>query len=274
MANGTTKLQVEGRIERATDNPVFRGLARSGFAASGLIQLLVGWIAIQVALQHSSTRADQSGALSDVAKAPGGMVLLWIAAIGALALTVWLVISGALQHGVDRKDTWGSRIQDWGKAVVYLVIGLTALRYAMGGTSNSANSSRKGSATVLSLPGGPVLLGIVGLAVIALGLYLVQYGIRRKFLKGINVPRGTTGRVTITLGRIGYAARGIAIAIVGVLFVAAAFTHDAQKATGLDGALKAFVQVPFGRIVLVVIGLGWIASGVYTFIRVKQARLN
>jgi hypothetical protein len=274
MANGMTKLRVEGGLERATDNPVFRGLARSGFAASGLIQVLVGWIAIQVALQHSNTRADQSGALSDVAKSPGGMVLLWIAAIGALALTLWLVISGALQHGQDRKDTWGSRLRDWAKAVVYLVIGLTALRYAMGGNSNSASTSRKGSATVLGLPGGPVLLGIAGFLVIGLGLYLVQYGIRRKFVKGINVPRGTAGRVTITLGRIGYAARGIAIGVVGILFVAAAFAHNAEKATGLDGALKAFVQVPFGRVVLVVIGLGWIASGLYTFIRVKQARLN
>jgi hypothetical protein len=275
MANSAmAKQNVEGRLVRATDNPVFRVLARAGFAASGLIQLLVGWIAIQVALQHSNTRADQSGALSDVAKSPGGIVLLWIAAIGALALALWLVISGVLHHDPDRKARWGSRVRDWGKAVLYLAIGLTALRFAMGGTSNSARSSRKGTATVLALPGGPVLLGILGLAVVALGIYLVVYGIRRKFVRGINVPSGRAGQVTVTLGRIGYAARGVAIGAVGVLFVVAAFTQDAQKSTGLDGALKGFVQLPFGRVVLILIGIGWIASGIYTFIRAKQARLD
>ena len=114
--------QAEQQARRARANPVLRGLARGGYLASGLIQLIVGVIAIEVALHRTSSSADQSGALADLAKAPGGPVLLWIVTVGALALALWLAIAGALEHGTDGKDTWGRRIRDWAKAVVYAAI--------------------------------------------------------------------------------------------------------------------------------------------------------
>src|SRR5947209_10085919 len=117
-------------VRRATRNPVFRGLARGGFVASGLVQLLVGVITIEVAMRHSGTSADQSGALGDLARAPGGPLLLWVVTIGSFALALWLIVSGALATGPDSKTRWGHRVRDWGKAVVYLAIGFTALRFA------------------------------------------------------------------------------------------------------------------------------------------------
>jgi len=266
--------QAEQRARRVRANPVVRGLARGGFLASGLIQLLVGVIAIEVALHRSSSSADQSGALSDLAKAPGGPVLLWVVTVGALALALWLVIAGVLERGTDGKDTWGRRVRDWAKAVVYAAIGLSALRFAMGGTASSTGSTRKGSQDLLAAPGGPVLLGIVGVGIVVLGAFLVHRGAAKRFLKTIRVPSGTAGRVTVVLGQVGYIARGVAIGAVGVLLVVAAFTADPKRATGLDGALKAFAGLPFGAVLLVLIGLGWIAGGVYTVIRAKQAVLD
>lgn len=266
--------EVERHARQATRNPVFRGFARGGFVASGIVQLLVGVIAIAVALHRSGSSADQSGALGDLARAPGGPLLLWIVTIGSLALGLYLIVSGFLATGRDAKHRWSSRIEDWGKAVVYVAIGLTALRFALGGSSSSTRSSRQGSADILRLPGGPVLLGVVGIGIVVLGGYLVYRGIAKKFVETVRVPSGTAGRATVVLGQVGYAARGVAIAVVGVLFVVAAFTADPQKASGLDGALKAFVALPFGAVLLVVIGLGWIASGVYTILRARLARLD
>jgi hypothetical protein len=266
--------QAGQQARRVRANPVVRGLARAGFLASGLLQLLVGVIAIEVALHRTSSSPDQSGALSDLAKAPGGPVLLWVVTIGSLALALWLVVAGALERGTDTKDTWGRRLRDWAKAVVYGAIGLTALRFAMGGTSSSSNSARKGSQDLLDAPGGPVLLGLVGVLIVVLGGFLVYRGAAKRFVKTIRVPRGPAGRVTIVLGQVGYIARGVAIAAVGVLLVVAASTADPKRATGLDGALKAFAALPFGAVLLVLIGLGWIAGGVYTVIRAKQAVLD
>jgi hypothetical protein len=260
--------------DRITNNSVFRGIARLGFATSGLLQLLVGVIAVQVALSGSRQQSDQSGALSDVAKTPGGVVVLWIGAIGCLALALWFVVQAVLRRHPEAKERWKIRARDLGKAVVYLVIGLTALRFALGGSSDSASSQRKGTATLLGVPGGPVLVALVGVVVIVVGGFLAYRGWKKRFVEELVVPTGTAGRVTLWLGEVGYLARGIAVVAVGLLFVAAAVTADPKRASGLDGALKAFADLPFGKVVLLVIALGWIASGIYMFVRAWRARMR
>ncbi|WP_233551234.1 DUF1206 domain-containing protein [Amnibacterium setariae] len=199
-------------------------------------------------------------------------MLVWIAAVGGLAL--WLLVDGLLQRRDDAKDTWRERLKSWGKAVVHAAVGVTALRVALGAGGSSSRSSRQGSATLLGLPGGQVLLILVGVAVVVIGGLLVRRGVTARFTETIRVPAGDRGRAVVALGRVGYVARGVAIAMVGVLFVAAAVRTDPGAASGLDGALRAFAGLPFGRVVLVAIGVGWIASGVYSVVRARLARLH
>jgi Domain of Unknown Function (DUF1206) len=148
------------------------------------------------------------------------------------------------------------------------------LRVALGSGKSSSASSKQGSATVLDLPGGPVLLAIAGLVVVGIGVALIVQGVTKRFEKSIRVPPGDRGRLVVVLGQLGYSARGAAIAVVGVLFVVAAVRSDPGAATGLDGALRAFAGLPFGRVVLALIGAGWIASGVYSILRARLARLD
>jgi hypothetical protein len=271
-AQGEDRAQADA--ERFKDNPVFRGAARLGFATSGLLQLLVGVIAVQVALSHSSQHSDQSGALADVAKTPGGIVVLWIGAVGGIALALWFVVQAFLRREPEPKDRWKTRAKDAGKALVYLVIGIAALRFALGGRTDSAGSSQKGTATLLDVPGGPVLVTLLGLVVVVIGGFLVWRGWSKRFTEELVVPAGTAGRATVLLGQVGYLARGLAVAVVGVLFVVAVFTADPKKASGLDGALKSFADLPFGKVVLLVVALGWIASGLYFFVRAWRASMR
>jgi Domain of Unknown Function (DUF1206) len=259
---------------RLSDNPLFRATARLGFATSGLLQLLVGVIAVQVALHGGGQQSDQSGAFGGIAKTPGGAVVLWIGVVGCFALALWFVVQAFLRREPQPKDRWKERARDLGKAVLYLVIGFTALQFAVGGSSNSASSERKGTASVLDLPGGAVLVTLVGVVVIVIGAFLAYRGWSKRFTEELVVPTGTAGRVTVALGQIGYLARGVAVVMVGILFVVAAFTADPKKAGGLDGALKAFAALPSGKVVLLVIAFGWIASGIYTFVRAWRASMR
>jgi uncharacterized membrane protein len=260
--------------EQIKNNPAFRTAARVGFATSGLLQLLVGVIAVQVALSGSGQKSDQSGAFGDIAKTPGGGVVLWIAVVGSFALALWFVVHAALRREPEPKDRWKKRAADLGKTVLYAVIGVTALRFAIGGGSNSSGSEQKGTATLLGAPGGALLVTLVGLIVIAIGGYLAYRGWTKKFTQELDVPSGTAGRATVVLGQVGYLARGAAVVVIGILFVVAAFTADPKKASGLDGALKAFADLPFGKVVLLVVALGWVASGIYTFVRAWRARMQ
>ncbi|MBC7761348.1 MAG: DUF1206 domain-containing protein, partial [Candidatus Saccharibacteria bacterium] len=135
------------------------------------------------------------------------------------------------------------------------------------------NSASDASAQLLSAPGGVVVLMLAGLGVLAIAVYFVRKGALKKFTSDISVPSGATGRAIVTVGVVGYVAKGIALGVVGALIVLAAVTLDPSKSTGLDGALKSLIALPYGGIILATISIGLIAYGVYCFARAWRARL-
>ncbi|RJT88932.1 DUF1206 domain-containing protein [Cryobacterium melibiosiphilum] len=251
-----------------------QALARLGYAVNGLLHILIAGIAIAVALGGSGGEsADQSGALGQLASSPGGVFVLWTVVVGLAALGLWLLLSAFLLKGGDPKKKWSHRASEIGKAVVYFLLAATASTFASGGSTSSSASASDASAQLLAAPGGVVLLVVVGLGVLAIAVYFVQKGARQKFTEDISVPGGTTGRAIIALGVVGYVAKGIALAVVGVLVVIAAVTLDPSKSSGLDGALKSLIALPYGGLVLGTISVGLMAYGGYCFARAWRARL-
>ncbi|MEV5041403.1 DUF1206 domain-containing protein [Microbacterium sp. LMI1x-1-1.1] len=250
-------------------------LARAGFAASGVVHIIVGLIAVSLALGLSGGgQADQSGALAQLAAAPGGVFLLWAATIGLAALGLWHLLSAFLDRSAsDGKERAVHIVKNASKGVVYLVIAFSAGTFAAGGSTSSAGSTRSLTADLLSTPGGVFLVVAIGLVVIGIAGYLVFKGATRRFERDLSLPSGTAGRGVRILGTVGYIARGVAFAGVGVLFLVGAATNDPEKSTGLDGALRSFAELPAGKILLVLIGAGWIAYGVYAFFRARYTRL-
>lgn len=269
MNTRTTSREAARKVQ---DSRGLEVLVRVGYAASGLIHLLLGSLAIQVAFRRGG-ESDQSGAFTQIAKLPIGGAILWITVVGMFALALWLLIQAALGIGSSSRKRWSRSLQSAGKAVAYGALGATALTFARGGRSSSSSSTRHASSTLLSLPGGQILLGLVGLGALAIGGYLVVKGVRQRFTRDIAVPGGRAHRPVIVLGVVGYVAKGIAIAVVGVLFVVAAVTVDPDQATGLDGAVRSLAALPFGQVLLVAIGLGLIAFGLYTFVRARLAHV-
>jgi hypothetical protein len=259
-------------VRTIENSPALEVLVRVGFAASGLIHLLLGYLAIQVALHHGG-ESDQSGAFAQIAKLPIGGAVLWVSVVGMFALALWLLVQGVLGIGASSKQRWVRSLVPVGKAVAYGALGATALVYARGGTSSSTSSTRSASSTLLGLPGGQLLLALVGLGAVGIGGYFVAKGVRQRFTRDIRVPGGDARRPVIVLGVTGYVAKGIAVAIAGVLFVVAAVTVDPKQATGLDGALRSLASLPFGQVLLIAVAVGLIAFGLYTFVRARFAHL-
>lgn len=268
----STRANVSRAANKAGDSKALNILARVGFAASGLVHLLLGYLAIRVAFDKQG-ESDQSGALAEVAKLPGGTIVLWVVVIGLFALGLWLVIQAVLGIGSASKKRWVRSLVAVGKAAAYIALGVTALAFAMGQSSSSSDSTQQASATILSLPGGQILLVVVGLVAAGVGGYFIFKGVTRKFEEDLSIPSGTPGKVARIMGVVGYVAKGIAVVVVGILFIVAAVTVDPEKSTGLDGALKSLAELPFGVVILVAVGLGLIAYGLYTFVRARYARL-
>jgi len=271
--NTPSGTQAKQAADDAQDSTAVRTLARFGYAANGLVHILIGVIALQVA-QGGGGSADQSGALGALSSSPGGTVVLWVCTVGLFGLALWGILEAFLvAKGDTELKKWGSRLKEAAKAVVYAALGVTALRFAMGDGSSSSQSSKSASAQLLSAPGGVVLLVLVGVVVLAVGGVFVYRGVSKKFLENIAEPGGTAGTVVTWLGIVGYTAKGIVLGALGVLLIVAAVKHDPEQAGGLDEALKSLTELPFGVFLLGFVALGLIAYGVYCFARARWPRL-
>jgi lysylphosphatidylglycerol synthetase-like protein (DUF2156 family) len=256
----------------AQDSTAFRTVARIGYVVLGILHIIIGVIAASVAT-GSGGEADQGGALEQIRNAPLGTLLLWFIVLGLFALAIWQITEAFLERNSDTKKKWGYRAKYVGTAIIYLAIAGTALVFALGGQSDSSQSSESFTAQLLATPGGIFLLVLVGLLVAGIGLAFIVRGVRRSFEKYLDLPDGVAEKGIVTFGVVGYVAKGIAIAVTGALFIVAAWTHDPQKAGGLDAGLHALAQLPIGTIILWVVGAGLIIYGVYCFARARYSRM-
>ncbi|WAC67565.1 DUF1206 domain-containing protein [Microbacterium sp. SL75] len=259
--------------DKAQDSTAFRVAARVGYVVLGLLHLLIGVIAVSLATGSGGDSADQSGALQQVAEAPAGKVLLWVVVVGLVALAVWQVVDAVAERDPDEKKRWAHRAKYVGTAVAYGAIAVTGFTIVSGGQSDSSQSSRTLSAQLLAMPGGIVLLVVVGLAVAVIGVAFVVRGVTKAFMKNLSSPGGTAGRGIRTFGMIGYVAKGIAVGVAGVLFIVAAFSHDPNAAGGIDSALRSLASLPFGQVVLWLVGAGLVVYGLFCFARARYARM-
>jgi hypothetical protein len=265
----------ERRVRRATDNRVLRGVARSGYLASGLLRVLIGWLALLLAAHVAGPGPGTSGAFSVLASVTGGVVLLALVAAANLALFAWLMVQGLLHEDTHRLEQWRQRSVYWGRGVVYGAIGVTAAGFALGAHREGDRGEQEAGRQLLELPGGAVVLALIGGTVVVIGGSMMWIGLAFRFVRTIRLPAGTAPRwAVLVLGVVGYAAMGATILVVGGFLVIAAFTSDVSRVGGLDAVLEGFTTGPFGRGVLVAIGAGWIVAGVYALLRARLARLD
>jgi hypothetical protein len=255
---------------------VLEAVARLGLVAYGVLHLLIGWLAVQLARGSGRTDADQTGALQTVAGTPGGTVLLWLIGLGMLSLALWQAGEVLLWwHGLlDPEHRWRTAFvcaKCLAKAAVYGVLGLTGLLFALGLEYEADERLRDLTDETLLIPGGAVLVGGVAAGVVAVGVYTFVRGLTGGFMKDIDLPAAPDRwePVIEAVGRVGYVAKGIAFGLVGVLLWRAATTADVSTATGLDGAMTAIASVSAGPWLLGTVAAGFAAFGGYALARAR-----
>lgn len=269
MTSSPRSHSVRGTARSAVDHPALEWMARAGFVMNGVLHLLIGWIAIRIATGSGGGEASNSGALAQIASAPGGQFLLWAGAVAFLALGIWQVIEAILGS-----EETSDRVKAGAKAVVYLALGATTARFASGGSSSDSETASGTTAGLLGSGIGKVALVVAGLVVIGVGGYHVYKGATKKFVEDLErTGGGNVGKAMIISGQLGYIAKGVALAILGGLVIAAVVTADPEKAGGLDAALRTVGEQPFGQILLVVTGVGIALYGVYSLGRARYGRM-
>ena len=248
-------------------------LVRAGLVAYGVVHLLLAWLTVQLALGDHSQEASTSGAMSELAQQPFGKALVWAVAVGMYLLVLWRLIEAVFGHRSEQGWTRVGKVAaSLLKAAIYGALAVTATKVALGSGGSGGSGSDSMTATLMSKPGGQWLVALVGVAIIGYAAHVAWRGWSEKFAENLETEGklGMSGAAYLLLGQVGHIGKGVALAIVGGLFVYAGVTHQSGKSGGLDEALTKVLQQPFGQVLLCAIALGFLCYGLYCFARARH----
>jgi hypothetical protein len=277
MAMAGAEQQARDSVRKAS--PWLVGLGRLGHAAKGVVYLLVGVLAVQVALGRGGETTDNKGALTRIAEAPFGKFLLIAMAIGIAGYALWRMLQALLDTDGEGSDAEGiaKRAGYAGSAVIYTGLALSAVQLLrMGNAGESGTQSAQSwTAQLMEKPFGQWLVAIAGLLVIGIGGYQIYKGYKATFREDLELGAiGATEENWVTrLGRIGHIARGIVFGVIGIFLIVAALQANPGEARGIDGALATLAQQSFGPWLLGAVAIGFVAYGLYMFAEARYRRM-
>ncbi len=256
-------------------------LARLGYAIKGVVYLVIGLLAIQLAAGAGGKVTDQKGALQTISALPFGKFLMIVVTIGLIGFALWSFIQAIFDTEHKGKDAKGiiGRVGYVLVGVGYATVAYGAFQFVttsqIGGKGSTANT-QNWTALLLKQPFGVALVVIVGLIVLAVAGYLFVKAYKARFQYRLNLSgvSAQMRRWVISMGRFGYAALGVVFTIIGLFLVVAAFQRNAHEAKGLDGALQELAHQPFGTFLLGIVALGLVAYGVYSFVEARYRRVG
>ena len=263
------KVEVKRAGKKAAFSPLMEALTRFGYGVRGLIYIVMGLLAVQVALGKGGALASPQGAIAAIGKQPAGMILLWVVLVGIIAYALWGVVRAVfdpLQKGNDTKGLlarFGFLVSAFG----YAILVWPTYGYITGKSQTASGSqTQKFIASIMAMPLGRWAIGILGLAVLLGGLYQIYLGFKADFDRQFQTYALTPEEVKLAtdVGRFGTSSRGVVFALVGGLITLAAYQANPSQPIGMDTALATLMHQPYGIWLLGVIAVGLVAFGFYS----------
>ncbi|OJF98197.1 hypothetical protein AX761_12640 [Rhizobium sp. 58] len=257
------------------NHSAFQWLARAGYAARGIVYVLVAGLALLSSF--GGGKPDSKSALQVVLQQPLGRIWLGVIAIGLLGFIAWRLaqtFANADGHPSTLKG-FGIRFGMLISAVVHCSLALYAANLALGVGSQDGTSSGEAelSASLIAQPFGRYLLASVGFAVVGAGIAQIIKGASHGYRKYLDIP-STAGTAINFICVYGLTARGLVFAISGVFFLYASYAVNPDQAGGLSDAMAWVRQLPFGALLYSAVAIGLLAFGLYGFVEAAYRRIN
>ncbi|GKQ35620.1 DUF1206 domain-containing protein [Streptomyces sp. A012304] len=262
-----------GRVgaERAARGSATQGAARAGLAARGVIYLLVGALALQIAFgENKNQQADRQGALAELSDKPFGSVLLWALGIGLVGMALWRLSEVVFGSVGPEGRSARKRLLALARCAFYGFVAYSVLAFAAGsggGGGSSDEQSRDVTARLLEMPAGQWIVGAAGAAVVVAGVWIGARALLRKYRDKMRMGEMSPAvrRLVDVTGVAGGAARGLVFAAAGAFAVRAAVDYQPDQAKGLDDTLRSFADTPVGPGLLACVAAGLVLFGVFSF---------
>lgn len=253
-------------------------VAKTGYAARGIIYIIIGSLALLKAFGNGGESAGSKDALAKLLQAPGGIAMLWVMAAGLVSYSLWRFCQAVLDaddHGTDGKGLTVrggllvSSLSHLGLAAYcgYLAVSQAESEDGGGGTKQSL------VAKALGWPGGRWLVVFVGLCIIGAGIAHAAKARKEKYEKHFVIDHDTMKKLE-PVCKFGLYCRSVVFAIIGGMFLYAAFTQDPDDAGGLKEVLNATSQQAFGTALLAVMAAGLFAFGLYSIFEAIYRKID
>ncbi|MER7950597.1 DUF1206 domain-containing protein [Streptomyces sp. NPDC096079] len=236
-----------------------------------MLYLLIGALAVRIALTGSGEQADRGGALARIAATPFGAVLLWTLGAGLAGMALWRLSEAAFGAAGPDGDKVRKRALSAVRCVFYAGSAFLVLAFAAGergsGEGSTDRQSRDVTSRLLDLPGGRWWVGAVAVGVVAAGLWIAGRAVLRTYRDRLawGCLKTYQRRFMDVTGVAGGAGRGLVLAAVGVSGVKAAVAFDPGEAKGVDDAIRSFAQTPAGPWLLLAVALALVLFGLFSF---------
>jgi heme/copper-type cytochrome/quinol oxidase subunit 2 len=239
---------------------------RVGYAGRGLVYLTVAGFSLY-AIWRGEQPQETASTLSQLETTGWGSMVLLLIFLGTLAFTVWNVIVALYRLEKGGADGEGivARAGKIITALIYGGVGGTAFSLLFaGGRRGDDSSIANWTAAVMGWPGGRWLVGLAGLTVVGAGVVFLVNAWKEKYREHLQANRFT--RDWNWLLKAGVVAHGVVTALIGILFVQAAWRVDPKKAGGIGKAFSWLVNQPYGQVLVAAICVGLIAFALFSFV--------
>lgn len=267
--------EVQHHARRAAHqaSPAVQRLARLGYAAKGVVYLIIGGVAAQAAFSAAEQVEGTEGALATILDQPFGRVLLGIVALGLAGFVVWRAVQAVMdpEHRGGGMKRAAVRIGYAISGLLYAALTLEAVRMIRG-SGGEGGGTEHWTAVVMEKPFGRIVIGVAGLGIAAYGIYQLVKAFKGDDLdKRLNLGGSAvaTRKRVIALARAGTAARGVVFGIIGWLVIKSALQYDPSEAQGLQGALVTLREAAYGRYLLGLVALGLMAYGISQLVKAR-----
>jgi hypothetical protein len=255
-------------------------LARAGFLVKGVLYIVIGALALQVAARAGGRVTGTRGALTTVLGQPFGRTLLLVAAIGLFGYAAWRVLQGLFDP--DRLGLgWRGlaiRTSFVARGVMHAALGRQAFRLYRGLSASSGTRERDVAAQAFQWPLGDWVVVVAGLCLIGFAVQQVYAAITCRLERNLDVEemRREAGDWAVGLSRFGVAARAAVFALLGWAIVVAGWFRDPSEVGTTASSFRTLAAQPggLGRWLLGVTAAGFVAYGFYEIIHARYLHIR
>lgn len=249
-------------------------LQRIGYAARGILFLIIGGFALLAAGGLPVHPQGARDALEHLFRGPIAGVLLWVLAFGLLCFAGWRLRQAIVDsegygrglYGLTRRSVLAA------SGVFYIALALATAHATIAPRQASEDqTAREWTAWIMAQPFGRAIIALIAAGFVSLAVGLAVKAYRAPARQRLDIRRKF--RIWAVLaGSFGILTRAIVFLLIGGFLGLAAYNSNSREAAGLAGVLRAMQHQTFGAMLLAVAALGLLAFGAFEIVEAAARR--